>query len=162
MRWLTPLPGSTIGGLHSRQSSGGSKVNDRCSASGVCSNTAATLDLFCVLLLGSRTLPKTKGHLRVAKRWRSTGQGVRKPGLLLAWSLPKGHCLLGIFFLSLEEPALLFLRLGSDWQHHPSLIISCLSPLQSRNPSAPPMWELRASFCRRPSMSSRSSPKKTT
>lgn len=26
----------------------------------------------------------------------------------------------------------------------------------------PPMWELRESFCRRPSMSSRSSPKKTT
>lgn len=69
MRWLTPLLGSSIEGLHSRQSSGGPKVNNRCPAHALLARTAVHWTCwFCVLPLSSRNLPQTKGHPRIAKR----------------------------------------------------------------------------------------------
>lgn len=81
---------SSIEGLHSRKSSGGPKGNDGCSAHGTCFIKGARLGfvVFAYDLLDLEPCRKPKGCLRTAQRLQHPGQGVGKPGLLLAWSLP--------------------------------------------------------------------------
>ena len=96
------LLGSSVGGLHSRKSSGDPKVNDGCPAHGTCSIKATRLDLVLSVygLLAPEPCIKPKGHLRTAQRLQSPGQRVGNPGLLLAWSLPSYRATILLAFSS--------------------------------------------------------------
>lgn len=130
------LLGSSIGGLHSRKSSGESKVKDGCPAHSTYSIKATRLDLVlsvCGLLApGSRNLHKTQripeNSPEIAKPRSKSWESWALAGLVLAQL--QNHYPLGLLFLSLKGPGSQSLRPSCDCWYYPGLTLICFSPLQ--------------------------------